>query len=145
MPQTASSKNTELIHLQLQEHAWRTSSWNRQVGHGLRSWALGNSRQRVTYQFFQKLRAYCGSWRIWSWSDSLPKGGQPCHAGQDRLASIHQAVTASRATNPFADVTLSDVEEAAPEIHLWFTYKIRCLIFVFINRIKFSWLTISVA
>ena len=43
------------------------------------------------------------------------KEGQPCHAGQDRLASIQQALTASRATDPFADVTLSDVEEAAPE------------------------------
>ena len=35
--------------------------------------------------------------------------------GQDRLASIQQALTASRATDPFADVTLSDVEEAAPD------------------------------
>ena len=43
------------------------------------------------------------------------KEGQPCHAGQDRLASIQQALTASRATDPFADVTVSDVEEAAPE------------------------------
>jgi len=40
---------------------------------------------------------------------------QPCHVGQDRLPSIQQALTASRATDPFADVTLSDVEEAAPE------------------------------
>ena len=40
--------------------------------------------------------------------------GQPCHAGQDRLASIQQALEASRATDPCADVTLSDVEEAAP-------------------------------
>ena len=37
--------------------------------------ALGNSRQKVNYPFFQKLRAYCGSWRIWRWSDSLPIGG----------------------------------------------------------------------
>ena len=43
------------------------------------------------------------------------KEGQPCHAGQDRLASIQQALTASRATDPFADVTLSDVKETAPE------------------------------
>ena len=46
------------------------------------------------------------------------KEGQPCHAGQDRLASIQQALTASRATDPFADVTLSDVEEAAPDSSL---------------------------
>ena len=43
---------------------------------------------------------------------------QPCHAGQDRLASIQQALTASRMTDSFADVTLSDVEEAAPESSL---------------------------
>ena len=46
------------------------------------------------------------------------KEGQPCHTGQDRLASIQQALTASCATDPFADVTLSDVEEAAPESSL---------------------------
>ena len=46
------------------------------------------------------------------------KEGQPCHVGQDRLASIQQALTASRATDPFADVTLSDVEEAAPKSSL---------------------------
>jgi len=46
------------------------------------------------------------------------KEGQPCHAGQDGLASIQQALTASRTTDPFADVTLSDVEEAAPESSL---------------------------
>ena len=46
------------------------------------------------------------------------KGGQPCHAGQDRLASIQQALTASSATDPFADVTLLVVEEAAPESSL---------------------------
>ena len=34
------------------------------------------------------------------------------------MASIQQALTASRATGPFADVTLSDVEEAAPESSL---------------------------
>ena len=43
------------------------------------------------------------------------KEGHPCHTGQDRLASIQQALTASCSTDPFADVTLSDVEEAAPE------------------------------
>ena len=43
------------------------------------------------------------------------KEGQPSHAGQDRLASIQQALTVSSATDPFADVMLSDVEEAAPE------------------------------
>ena len=43
------------------------------------------------------------------------KKGQPCHAGQDRLGSIQQALTASRATDPLADVTLSDVENAATE------------------------------
>ena len=37
---------------------------------------------------------------------------------QDRLASIQQALTASRATDPFADVTLSDVKEAEPESSL---------------------------
>ena len=46
------------------------------------------------------------------------KEGQPCHTGQDRLASIEQALTSSCATDPFADVTLSDVEEAAPESSL---------------------------
>ena len=46
------------------------------------------------------------------------KEGQPCHTGQDRLASIQQALTASCATDPFADVTLSDVEGAAPESSL---------------------------
>ena len=46
------------------------------------------------------------------------KEGQPCHGGQDHLASIQQALTASCATDPFADVTLSDVEEAAPESSL---------------------------
>lgn len=46
------------------------------------------------------------------------KEGQPCHAGQDRLASIQQSLTSSHATDPFADVTLSDVEEAAPEMSL---------------------------
>ena len=46
------------------------------------------------------------------------KEGQHCHTGQDRLASIQQALTASCATDPFADVTLSDVEEAAPESSL---------------------------
>ena len=46
------------------------------------------------------------------------KEGQPCHTGQDRLAPIQQALTASCATDPFADVTLSDVEEAAPESSL---------------------------
>jgi len=46
------------------------------------------------------------------------KKSQTCHAGQDCLASIQQALTASRATDPFADVTLLDVEEAAPESSL---------------------------
>ena len=46
------------------------------------------------------------------------KEGQSCHTGQDRLASIQQALTASCATDPFADVTLSEVEEAAPESSL---------------------------
>lgn len=43
------------------KHAWPNLLWNHQVG----SWGLGNSRQRVNYAFFQKLRAYCGSWQIW--------------------------------------------------------------------------------
>ncbi|CAH3044557.1 unnamed protein product [Porites lobata] len=43
------------------------------------------------------------------------KDGQLCHAGTDRLTSIQQAVPASRATNPFADVTMSDIEGAAPD------------------------------
>ena len=34
------------------------------------------------------------------------------------MASIQQFLAASRATDPFADVTLSDVEEAAPESSL---------------------------
>ena len=46
------------------------------------------------------------------------KEGQSCHTGQDRLASIQQALTASCATDPFADVTLSDVGEVAPESSL---------------------------
>ena len=46
------------------------------------------------------------------------KEGQPCHEGRDRLVAIQQTLTASRATDPFADVTLSDVEEAAPESSL---------------------------
>ena len=37
---------------------------------------------------------------------------------QDHPASIQQALTASCATDPFSDVTLSDVEEAAPESSL---------------------------
>ena len=43
------------------------------------------------------------------------KDGQLCHAGSDRLTSIQQAVSASRATNPFAEVTMSDIEGATPE------------------------------
>ena len=78
---------TELIYLQLQVTiVWPTSSWNRQVG----SWGLGNSRQRVNYPFFQKLRAYCGSWRIWRWSDSLPKGGSTL-SYRTRSPGIHPA------------------------------------------------------
>ena len=46
------------------------------------------------------------------------KEGQPCHAGLDRQTSIQQAVSASRATDPFADVTLSDIKDAAPESSL---------------------------
>ena len=46
------------------------------------------------------------------------KEGQPCHSGQDRPASIQQALTTSYATDPFSDVMLSDVEEAAPESSL---------------------------
>ena len=68
------------------KHAWSTSSWNRQVG----SWGLGNSRHRVNYPFFQKLRAYCGSWRIWGWSDSLPKGGLTL-SYRTRSPGIHPA------------------------------------------------------
>ena len=59
---------------------------NRQVG----SWGLGNSRQRVNYPFFQKLRAYCGSWRIWRWSDSLSKGGSTL-SYRTRSPGIHLA------------------------------------------------------
>ena len=46
------------------------------------------------------------------------KEGQLCHAGLDRLTSIQQAVSASRATDPFANVALSDIEDAAPESSL---------------------------
>ena len=46
------------------------------------------------------------------------KEGQPCHAGQDRLASSQQALTASCSTNPFTELTLLDVEEAGPESSL---------------------------
>ena len=44
--------------------------------------------------------------------------GQPCNAGLDRLTSIQQAVSASRATDPLVDVTLSDIEDVAPESSL---------------------------
>ena len=43
------------------------------------------------------------------------KDGQLCHAGSDRRTSIQQAVPASRATNPFAEVRMSDIEGAAQE------------------------------
>ena len=43
------------------------------------------------------------------------KDGQLCHAGSYRLTSIQQAVSASRAPNPFAGFTMSDIQEAAPE------------------------------
>ena len=46
------------------------------------------------------------------------KEGQPCHAGQNRLESIQRALTASCATDPLADVTLSDGEKASPESSL---------------------------
>lgn len=46
------------------------------------------------------------------------KEGQPCHSGQDRPASIQQALTTSYATDTFSDVMLSDVEEAAAESSL---------------------------
>ena len=47
-----------------------------------------------------------------------PGGSEPCHAGQDCLVSIQQALTSSRTTDAFADVTLLDVDEAAPESSL---------------------------
>ena len=43
------------------------------------------------------------------------KEDQLCHAGLDHLTSTQQAVSAPWVTNPFADVTMSDIEEAAPE------------------------------
>ena len=62
------------------------------------------------------------------------KKGQPCHARQDHLASTQQALTASCTTDPFTDLTLLekerkekkkkkdltllDVEKAAPESSL---------------------------
>ena len=46
------------------------------------------------------------------------KEGQSCHSGLSRLTSIQQAVSASRATNPFDNITLSDIEDAAQEISL---------------------------
>ena len=46
------------------------------------------------------------------------KEGQPCHVGQDCLASIQQALKGTCATDPFADVMLLDVEETAPESSL---------------------------
>ena len=46
------------------------------------------------------------------------KKDQPCCAGQDCLASIQEALTASHMTDPFADITLSNVEEPAPESSL---------------------------
>lgn len=46
------------------------------------------------------------------------KEGQPCRVGQDCLASIQQALKGTCATDPFADVMLLDVEEAAPESSL---------------------------
>ena len=41
--------------------------------------------------------------------------GQPCHAGLNRLTFIQQAVSAPRVTNPFADLSMSDIQEATPE------------------------------
>ena len=46
------------------------------------------------------------------------KEGQPCHAGLDHLTSIQQAVSPSRATNPFADVSMSDTEGQHQRIHI---------------------------
>ncbi|CAH3028171.1 unnamed protein product, partial [Porites evermanni] len=46
------------------------------------------------------------------------KEGQNCHAGLDRLTFIQQAVFAYRATNPFAQVAMSDIEEATREYSL---------------------------
>jgi len=45
----------------------------------------------------------------------FPKESQPCHASLDCLTSFQQALSASLATNPFAHVKMSDIEEAAPE------------------------------
>ena len=46
------------------------------------------------------------------------KEGQPCHTGHYRSRSVQQAISASRAADPFADITDSDVEDAAPEYSL---------------------------
>ena len=46
------------------------------------------------------------------------KKGQPCHAGLDHLKTVHQAISASRWSDPYASVSLSDIEEAAPESSL---------------------------
>ena len=63
------------------------------------------------------------------------KEGQPCQAGQDRLASMQQAPTASRATDPFAAVTLSDPSRRKHQkVHLWAE-----------RRWHWSWLRIIIA
>ena len=46
------------------------------------------------------------------------KEGQPCHTGLYRLRSVQQMISTSRAADPFADITDSDVEDAAPECSL---------------------------
>ncbi|CAH3106560.1 unnamed protein product [Porites lobata] len=45
--------------------------------------------------------------------NSFVKEGQPCHTSLDRLTSIQQGLSAFLATNPFAHVTMPDIEEAA--------------------------------
>ena len=76
------------------KHVWPTSSWSHQVG----SWGLRNYRQSVNYPFFQKLRAYCGSWRIWRGSDPLPIGGSTLSCWR-RSPGIHPASPRSFSRN----------------------------------------------
>ena len=105
----------ELFHLQLQETC--VAQPRREIVKWVLE-AVGNSSRETIIRFFRSCALTVAP--DGSEDDQIHclKEGLPCHAGQDRLASIQQALTASRATDPFADTTLSDVEETAPESSL---------------------------
>ena len=48
----------------------------------------------------------------------MPEGGPALPRCLDRFRSVQQAISASRAADPFDDITDSDVEDAAPECSL---------------------------